>query len=261
MKSVHLYQIVFTGFTLLFILACNALVPPSAATPSPVPTAIPSIPERKGFVLSTLAFNETSESPAFTMNIEFPAMLDNSDPRTAGFNHHIDTLIQTEISGFKQIVSEMPVDPNFAASSFEGKYSLLFQSDAIASIKFDFSGYTSGAAHPYHYSKTVNYRVDQGRSLSLNELFLPGSSYLEAISSYCVAELSKRDIGFEMFSEGAAPRPENYRNWNITPDGLMVTFDEYQVAPYAAGAQTVVVPYRELQAAIHPESPLSPFTQ
>jgi hypothetical protein len=54
---------------------------------------------------------------------------------------------------------------------------------------------------------------------------------------------------------------ENYRNWNITPDGLMITFDEYQVAPYAAGPQTVTVPYSELRGLINPEGVLKQFTQ
>jgi hypothetical protein len=57
------------------------------------------------------------------------------------------------------------------------------------------------------------------------------------------------------------PTPENYRNWNIATDGLMITFDEYQVAAYAAGPQTVVVPYSELQAVIDPASPLTGITR
>jgi hypothetical protein len=40
----------------------------------------------------------------------------------------------------------------------------------------------------------------------------------------------------------------------------MITFDEYQVAPYAAGAQTVVIPYRELQTVIAPAGPLAGIT-
>ena len=186
-------------------------------------------------------------------------MLDNNDPRTPTFNDEMDSLVQGEIDAFRQSILEIPADPNFAASFFDIKYSLLSQSDELASIKFDLSGYTSSAAHPYHYTITVNYDFEQGRKLSLDELFLPGSNYLEVISNYCIAELSKRDIGFDMFSEGATPTPENYHNWNTSSDGLVITFDEYQVAPYAAGSQTVVVPYSELQAVIRPEGPLAGF--
>jgi hypothetical protein len=37
----------------------------------------------------------------------------------------------------------------------------------------------------------------------------------------------------------------------------MITFDAYQVAPGAAGAQKIVVPYGELTSIINPEGPLA----
>ena len=46
-----------------------------------------------------------------------------------------------------------------------------------------------------------------------------------------------------MFSDGAKPTPENYAVWNVSADGLVITFNEYQVAAYAAGPQEVVIPF------------------
>ena len=95
----------------------------------------------------------------------------------------------------------------------------------------------------------------------MGELFPADTDYLAAISRYCIAELSKRDIGFYGgFQQGAEPTPDNYRNWNITSDGLLINFDEYQVAPYAAGPQTVTVPYSALSAFINPDGPLAMFS-
>jgi hypothetical protein len=42
---------------------------------------------------------------------------------------------------------------------------------------------------------------------------------------------------------------------------LLITFDEYQVAAYAAGPQTVVVPYSELKGLIDPQGALGNFIQ
>ena len=141
------------------------------------------------------------------------------------------------------------------------KYTLISQMADIWSIKLDFSFYSDGAAHPGLYSLTVNYDLAQGKELALGDLFLPNSNYLEAISNYCIAELSKQPFFDSAFQEGAQPTLENYRNWNITKDGLMITFDEYQVAPYAAGPQTVVVPYSTLQTVINPQGPLGKISQ
>ena len=110
-------------------------------------------------------------------------------------------------------------------------------------------GYVSGAAHPYHFSQTVNYDLEQGKDIALIDLFLPNSDYLQTIAAYCAAQLKTRNIGFDTgFTQGADPTPDNYRNWNITADGLLITFDEYQVAAYAAGPQTVIVPYSEFKS-------------
>ena len=95
--------------------------------------------------------------------------------------------------------------------------------------------------------------------LRLGQLFLPGSNYLESIANYCIGQLSSRNIGFDSFSTGAQPLQENYGNWNITADGLLITFDEYQVAAYAAGPQEVNVPYAEVQSIIDPHGPLAGF--
>jgi hypothetical protein len=42
---------------------------------------------------------------------------------------------------------------------------------------------------------------------------------------------------------------------------LLITFDEYQVAPYAAGPQKVAIPYSELRALINPQGPLGKLSQ
>jgi hypothetical protein len=149
-----------------------------------------------------------------------------------------------------------------SGSFFDAKYTVVFQSNSLWSLKFDFMGYADGAAHTYRYSKTFNYDLERGEKLSLEDLFRPDSNYLETVSSHCIFELSKRDIGFYGgFEQGAEPTSKNYRNWNITSNGLMITFDEYQVAPYAAGAQTVTVPYMELQKVIDVQGPLKGILQ
>jgi hypothetical protein len=60
----------------------------------------------------------------------------------------------------------------------------------------------------------------------------------------------------EFETTGAAPIRENYRVWNITGDGLLVTFEEYQIAPYAAGPQQVLLLKGDLTGYLNPEGPL-----
>jgi hypothetical protein len=47
----------------------------------------------------------------------------------------------------------------------------------------------------------------------------------------------------------------------ITKKGLWITFDPYQVAAYAAGPQTVLVPYSALKDIIKPDGPVATFAK
>ena len=78
----------------------------------------------------------------------------------------------------------------------------------------------------------------------------------------CIAELQTRQalVPAEV-SRGAAPKPENFQAWAITRHGLLIVFQEYQVGPYAAGAQTVLIPYASLAARLDPAGPLSAFAK
>jgi hypothetical protein len=63
----------------------------------------------------------------------------------------------------------------------------------------------------------------------------------------------------DVFADGALPKPENYARWSITKKGLLFTFDPYQVGPYAAGAQYVIVPYTALKSIARPDGALEKF--
>jgi hypothetical protein len=267
MKLENTYKLILAGFVLFVILSCNATFTaefPTPTNPTPVgtATAAPSpVPPTPQLILASVSLSEDNQSPNYKIKADIPTLQGSTEARIVNFNTAMTNLVNGEIAAFKKNVSQLSADSGSSDSSLQVTYALMLQRGDLWSFKFDFSFYSAGAAHPGLYSITVNYDLGQGRELALSDLFLPNSNYLETISKYCVAELSKRDIGFDSFSDGATPTPENYRNWNLTPDGLMITFDEYQVAPYAAGPQTVIVPYNELQALINPQGPLGKLNQ
>ena len=249
--------VVFIGIILFLQTACGTL----AANPTATVLAATKIPISQQVMLTFISYREQGQAPIYTISAQTPMFADSEDPRVRAFNEAVNDLVQHEIKYFrKNVLAQMPAQPVSTGSSFDAKYVVIFQGGGIWSLKFDFSGYADGAAHPYQYSLTLNYDLEQGKKLSIDELFPADSEYLEALSSYCIAELSKRDIGFYGgFQQGAEPTPDNYRNWNITANGLVITFDEYQVATYAAGPQTVTVPYSELTTLINPKGPLAMF--
>lgn len=262
MRPNHTYKFMLAALLLLTMLACNALAPVPTATPSPVPPTATVIPLSQQVTLISIPFTEMNQTPLYTITSQTPQLTGSDDPRVQAFNQRLNDLVTKEVDTFRQSFLHNTAPPvTEMGSSLDVTYALVSQFADIWSIKFDFSFYSDGAAHPGLYSITMNYDLSQGNELALGDLFLPNSSYLETIANYCIAELSKQPFFEGPFQEGAQPTSENYRNWNLSKDGLVITFDEYQVAPYAAGPQTVVVPYGELQAVINPQGPLGKISK
>jgi hypothetical protein len=87
---------------------------------------------------------------------------------------------------------------------------------------------------------------------------------MKVISDYAVKDLTEQmrekmsgdDPDTDWIREGAGPKEENYKNWNISPKGLEISFDPYQVASYAAGPHEVTIPLSALTDVIDPNGPL-----
>lgn len=233
-----------------------SLVPPSATAVLPTETLIPLYQQVK---LNTSSWEEQGQSFGYKITVQVPVLVGSNDPRVLRFNAEMTSLVNKAVADFKQNLANLPPTPYSNASTFDLRYNLVSPPGNILSIKFDIHTYYTGAAHPAGVSQTVNFDLQQGKDLNLGDLFVADADYLAPISKYCIDQLSGRDIGFDGFELGATATPENYRNWNITADGLMITFDEYQVAPYAAGPQTVVIPYNQLNQFIEPRSPLAVY--
>ena len=255
-----------TSFIVLFLLACNATFTvgyptPTAAPPTAMPTAT-DVPLSQQVTLVSVPFIETNlgdNFPPYTITASTPQLTGSDDPRLPVFNQRLNDLTQKEVDSWRQNFQQLPITPFSNGSSLEVTYSLVSQIDDLWSFKFDFSFYSDGAAHPGLYSLTLNYDLGQGRELALGELFLPNSNYLETISNYCLEELRKQPYFDSFTTSGADPTIENYRNWNITPDGLMITFDTYQVAPGAAGPQVIQISFEQLRQIIDLNGPLQPI--
>ncbi len=250
----------------LTTVACVSLL---GAAPSAVPTAGPpsptarptetAMPLYQQVAISATNTREEGQPQAYTINAESPVLVGSEDPRVKAFNEEVKSLVDNAITAFKQNVATIPASPYSTVSTFELKYNVVSPPGDIYSILFNIQTFYTGAAHPGDTSQTLNFDLQRGAELKLADLFQPNSNYLDAIANYCIAQLKTRDIGFDGFELGATATPENYRNWNITADGLMITFDEYQVAPYAAGPQTVVIPYSALAQIILPDGPLTAY--
>ena len=262
-------QRIITGFVLstllATVLACGSTPAtlPATATGylSPTQTSLPtqtSVPLYQLVTLSSVARNETAQPPAqaYTLKAQIPALQGSSDARITNFNDEMVLLTQEEVAKFKDNAAEVRVPAGASGSSYDQQYKLVSPPGNLISLQFQIKTFIYQTSRPKTHSRTVNYDLQAGADVTMEQLFLPGSDYLARISNYCIAQLKTRPIDFESYINGAQPSLANYGNWNISADGLLITFDENQVA---ATEQEVVVPYTELQADIDPHGALAGY--
>ncbi|HEX8719118.1 MAG TPA: RsiV family protein [Pyrinomonadaceae bacterium] len=224
--------------------------------------------------VTTKQVREENKKRGYTVNAEYPQF-----EGAAGFNRAAEAFVAKEVAEFKKDAGRDPGEkdysPDAAEDSLNVTYRVRLVTPELVSVEFPIDYYPHGAAHPSHAFRVINYDQKAGRELSLADLFRPGSDYLKKISEVAVAQLRRWNkdsadysgsggesyLGDGGITEGAAPKAENYQNWTLTPRGLVVTFDYYQLGSYAAGAQTVVLPYADLKDVLRADGPAAPFVK
>lgn len=111
-------------------------------------------------------------------------------------------------------------------------------------------------AHGNMYFRTFNFNASTGAYLSLGDIFLPRSPYLETLSTKSRALLpavigQAADTG--MIVGGTGPEEANFANFFLDNSNLVIVFPPYQVAAYAAGPQTLRIPLSDLASILKPE--------
>ena len=231
---------------------------------------------RGGAEVTSKSIKENNKKLKYEVDAEYPQVTGASDSRFDKFNQEAKNLVGGEAAKFRKEMAEWAADqaelenqePSTINSSLDIRYDISLATDDLISTKFDIGTYFQGAAHPNSNSRVLNYDLKAGKLLKLADLFKPGTKYLQTISSYAIRDLKKQlqskggdSLLDEDIERGAGADPKNYQSWVITKKGLGINFDSYQVAPYAAGPQYVLIPYSALKDIINPDGPLAAFVK
>ncbi len=129
-----------------------------------------------------------------------------------------------------------------------GSYSISRPSDAAISITFEIWNYT-GALQGNLDILTLNYSLLTGQRLAFMDLFEKPETALTLMSDWSRKELAPRlgaTTRLTVLEAGTAPLVENFSSLTLTPEGICINFQPYQVAPWAAGVQKVEMPLEAL---------------
>lgn len=214
---------------------------------------------------------ETNKKLMYEVAAQYPQLTGGNNPNIEKFNQLVRSSVTKKVAEFKKEMApeegEEPRPEGSMGSDLNIGYEVALAQDDLVSVQFDIGSYYQGAAHPNSYTNVINYDLKNGKQLNLNDLFKPGSKYLQALATYAIADLKKQSkeksnsLPDDMIESGAAPSAKNYQSWTITKKGLGINFDPYQVGPYAAGPHFVLVPYANLKDLINPEGPIAQFAK
>ncbi|SYZ71859.1 hypothetical protein TRIP_C10058 [Candidatus Zixiibacteriota bacterium] len=167
-------------------------------------------------------------------------------------NRLVDTttrnFAENEIDSFRAAIGTERLSHNWI-NELTMKYDAMFRPDSLLGFKFEIYTFTGGA-HGNTRVVTMNFDLKNNRRLALSDLFAIGAVFLDTLSAISREDLKKQlgEYGQDdWIAKGAGPEPENFQRFLIGPDSLYFYFEQYTVAPYAAGVQKVSIPLVRLK--------------
>lgn len=248
----------------LVVAGVSSFVAPAAPAPTPG--------DKSDILGGTLGANGdyqyAEDKPYYRITADYPATTGLKAEADAQVRTTIEQGLATEIAKFKNdsgldlLTAE---DAQIQGLNGERKYALdmeykKYVSSSTVSYVYQIYADTLGA-HPNTYYLTYTFDL-QGKQLSLGDVLKNNPNWLEElsllVSQDITAQLKARlaqslprgdegpDVTGSIFAEGLEAREDNYKNFAIDGDMLMILIPPYQVAAYAAGSFEVRIPLSEI---------------
>ena len=196
----------------------------------------------------------SSNSPTFkNVKIEskYKRLVDGNYPQIYGLKDvETQKVVNAKVKGFVSELQKKALDQKLSIALF---YKISLLNDNFFSVKFetDANNIEATFAHPDTQIFTFNYDFKNKKELCLRDLFQPNTNYLKPIAKIAINDLMKQEQVdpvkaknlVNWIKTGAAPKPENYKNFLLTEDKLIIVFSYYQVGPRPFGTPMVEIPY------------------
>ncbi len=245
-------------FLALIVIAGVALyIREKVIVRNPVLEEEAQIQEPTGFTISSIkkeTFKDTS-SPGFEIHGEYPVDIFGAD--------YIKGRIYAELAQFKAENDPAKLTPTqleeFGPTK-DRQYSFITQYKAYGNASFlthRLDTYTySGGAHGGTVVKTYTYDFT-GKSIVATDLFVDEAAikrFSELVQQHALALPDyKEAINTEWLAESAGPDAGNFTTFAFNGSNLVIIFQQYAIASYAAGIIEVSIPFSELEGIVKPE--------
>ena len=225
----------------------------------------------KGAKLVKKTHTDSDKEHRYRTRVEYPQLIGFAPELAKGFNADAQFLAETPWGYFvaamsMQTYEELESLKKRGVTTYSNvSYEVEYANDNLISIRFT-NDFHIGGSRPESKTFTVTYLLEKGeedtlKRLKLKDLFRTGDEYLGVISEESINQLEKKlnSPRDGWIRKGTESEASNFKSWNLTPEGLLLSFDPYQVASYEAGRQEVLIPYRRLRKYLSGEYEFEPF--
>lgn len=143
---------------------------------------------------------------------------------------------------------EDSIKNHYPVRAFEAvlAYKMTYNKNCTISLYFDKYEFTGGA-HGNTIRNSDSWYLPTGRRISLNELFsrsINPRTYIINVINTQIAEQIKNgnNIYFENYQENVA-KYFNPSSFYLTDQGIVIYFQQYEIAPYSSGIPEFLIPY------------------
>ncbi len=124
----------------------------------------------------------------------------------------------------------------------DDNYKITYNRACIISLYYDRYEYTGGA-HGLTTRTSQTWNLQTGQMIKLNELFECLFDYRSYIKDKVIEQIKKNpDIYFDNYEE-LVGQYFDVNNFYCTPQGVVVYFQLYEIAPYSSGIREFLIPY------------------
>lgn len=231
----------------------------NSPTPNPKPDYATEINQKWPTELST---SERSISPrafdtdGYDLYARYP-QLDSAEPEVRRFNQWIKRKVLGYVHEFRTLANAEQRRKAKAKPQLWGlrlSYVIYYSTPRIISLRLTHEVMEAGQMHPIAYYETINFDLKRGRQLRTKDVFKRG--YLKQLSTYSRKYLTDH---YEIFDKdwlerGTEPKVYSFQNWNIVPDGVLLSFEDYQVGAHSLGQPEFVVPFTALEDTVRQDT-------
>lgn len=123
-------------------------------------------------------------------------------------------------------------------------FEVTYNAACIVSLFCDTYEFTGGA-HGTTTRASQTWNLQKLRMLQLDDLTGPGCDYREILFAEITRQIEKEpDLYFENYSE-LLRQTFDKSHFYCTPEGIVVYYQQYDIAPYSSGIRTFLIPYSD----------------